>query len=69
MSSYQQHTQEQRYLIEERPAIVNAQRRFGDRGGDPVVGKGHRGALVTLVECNAVYGHPGRPPQDGRGRP
>ena len=41
--------------IDERPAIVDAKRRFGDWEGDTVIGKGHRGALVTLVERKAQY--------------
>ncbi len=41
--------------IEDRPAIVDAKRRFGDWEGDTVIGKGHRGALVTLVERKAQY--------------
>lgn len=41
--------------IDERPAIVAARRRFGDWEGDTVIGKGHRGALVTLVERKSRY--------------
>lgn len=41
--------------IDDRPAIVDAKRRFGDWEGDTVIGKGHRGALVTLVERKAQY--------------
>ena len=41
--------------MDERPAIVNAKRRFGDWEGDTVSGKGHRGALVTLVERKSPY--------------
>lgn len=41
--------------IDKRPAIVDAKRRFGDWEGDTVIGKGHRGALVTLVERKAQY--------------
>ncbi len=41
--------------IDERPAIVDAKRRIGDWEGDTVIGKGHRGALVTLVERKAQY--------------
>ena len=41
--------------IDERPAIVDAKRRFGDGEGDTVIGKGHRGALVTLVERKSLY--------------
>jgi IS30 family transposase len=41
--------------IDKRPAIVDARRRFGDWEGDTVIGKGHRGALVTLVERKSLY--------------
>jgi len=41
--------------IEDRPAIVDTKRRFGDWEGDTVIGKGHRGALVTLVERKSLY--------------
>ena len=41
--------------IDERPAIVDSKRRFGDWEGDTVIGKGHRGALVTLVERKSRY--------------
>jgi IS30 family transposase len=41
--------------IDERPAIVDAKRRFGDWEGDTVIGKGRRGALVTLVERKSLY--------------
>jgi IS30 family transposase len=41
--------------IDARPAIVDARRRIGDWEGDTVIGKGHRGALVTLVERKSLY--------------
>ena len=41
--------------IDARPAIVDARKRFGDWEGDTVIGKGHRGALVTLVERKSLY--------------
>jgi IS30 family transposase len=41
--------------IEARPAVVASRRRFGDWEGDTVIGKGHRGALVTLVERKSRY--------------
>lgn len=41
--------------IEARPAIVASRRRLGDWEGDTVIGKGHRGALVTLVERKSRY--------------
>ena len=41
--------------IDERPTIVDSKRRFGDWEGDTVIGKGHRGALVTLIERKSLY--------------
>ena len=41
--------------IDERPAIVDSKRRFGDWEGDTVIGKHHQGALVTLVERKSLY--------------
>lgn len=41
--------------IDKRPAVVNARQRIGDWEGDTVIGKGHRGALVTLVERQSKY--------------
>ena len=41
--------------IDDRPAVVDSKRRFGDWEGDTVIGKGHRGALVTLVERKSLY--------------
>lgn len=41
--------------IDERPAIVDSKQRFGDWEGDTVIGKRHRGALVTLVERKSLY--------------
>jgi len=39
-----------RISIDERPAIVDAKKRIGDWEIDTIIGKNHRGALVTLVE-------------------
>ena len=36
--------------IDERPAIVNEKSRLGDWEADTVIGKGHKGVLVTLTE-------------------
>jgi len=41
--------------IDDRPAIVDSKRRFGDWEDDTVIGKDHRGALVTLVERKSLY--------------
>jgi transposase, IS30 family len=44
-----------RVCIEQRPAVVDARSRLGDWEGDTVIGRGHRGALVTLVERLSRY--------------
>ena len=44
-----------RKLIDERPKIVNQQSRIGDWEGDTVIGKNHKGALVTLVERKTKF--------------
>lgn len=41
--------------IEQRPAIVDTRRRFGDWEADLVIGAGHRQALVTLNERKSRY--------------
>ncbi|EHL23921.1 integrase catalytic subunit [Acidovorax sp. NO-1] len=48
-------TLKDRLCIEQRPAIVDARSRMGDWEGDTVVGKGHQGVLVTLVERKSRY--------------
>ena len=41
--------------IEDRPAIVDSRRRIGDWEADTMVGKGHRGAVVSIVERKSRY--------------
>ncbi len=41
--------------IEQRPAIVNSRRRFGDWEGDLIIGAGQQQALVTLNERKSRY--------------
>ena len=36
--------------IEQRPCVVDSRERLGDWEGDTVIGRGHSGVLVTLVE-------------------
>jgi len=45
----------QRVTIEGRPDVVNRRARFGDWEGDTVVGRQHRGGLVTLVERQSGF--------------
>lgn len=44
-----------RVSIEERPQIVEQRERLGDWEVDTLVGKGHRGVLVSLVERKSRY--------------
>jgi IS30 family transposase len=44
-----------RISIEERPLLVEQRQRLGDWEIDTLVGKGHRGALVSLVERKSRY--------------
>ncbi len=37
-------------MIDDRPAAINNKERFGDFEGDTIIGKGHQGAAVTLVD-------------------
>lgn len=41
--------------ISERPAVVEDKQRLGDWEGDTIVGKGHSGALVSLVDRKSKY--------------
>ena len=41
--------------IEHRPAVVEGRQRLGDWEGDTVIGKGHQGVLVTLVERKSRF--------------
>ena len=41
--------------IDERPPAVDNKSRIGDWEGDTVIGKNHKGALVTLVERKSLY--------------
>jgi len=44
-----------RVSIDERPAVVNNKRRFGDWEGDTVIGKSHKGLIATLVERKSKF--------------
>jgi IS30 family transposase len=44
-----------RVSIEQRAAVVERKTRIGDWEGDTVIGKGHQGVLVTLVERKSRY--------------
>ncbi|CAH1386403.1 HTH_38 domain-containing protein [Candidatus Nitrotoga sp. M5] len=44
-----------RVSIDERPEIVDQKTRMGDWEGDTVIGKNHKGGLVTLAEKKSRY--------------
>jgi len=44
-----------RVSIDERPEIVDEKSRIGDWEGDTVIGKNHKGGLVTLAERKSRY--------------
>lgn len=44
-----------RVSIDERPKVVDEKTRIGDWEGDTIIGKGHKGALLTLVERKTLY--------------
>jgi len=44
-----------RVSIEARPAIVDGRNRIGDWEADTIIGKGHSGAIVSLVERASRY--------------
>jgi transposase, IS30 family len=41
--------------IDGRPEVVETRSRIGDWGGDTVIGKGRKGALLTLVERKSLF--------------
>lgn len=41
--------------IEMRPAIVDEKGRLGDWEGDTIIGKGHKGAVVSLIERKSQF--------------
>jgi IS30 family transposase len=44
-----------RVSIDQRPAIVEARERIGDFEIDTIIGKGRRGAIVTMVDRASLY--------------
>lgn len=44
-----------RVSIDERPAVVDRRSRVGDWEGDTIIGKGRKGALLTMVERKTLY--------------
>lgn len=41
--------------ISERPAVVDKKTRLGDWEGDTIIGKGHKGVIVTLAERSTQF--------------
>lgn len=44
-----------RVMIDYRPEVVNKQERYGDWEGDTIIGKNHKGAMITLTERKSLY--------------
>lgn len=44
-----------RISISERPKIIDTKQRFGDWEIDTIIGKGHKGAIVTIVERTTAF--------------
>ncbi|MBU1833815.1 MAG: IS30 family transposase, partial [Gammaproteobacteria bacterium] len=44
-----------RLSIDDRPAVVDRRNRIGDWEGDTIIGKGRKGALLTMVERKTLY--------------
>ncbi len=44
-----------RVSIDKRPKIVDARQRIGDWEADTIIGRNHKGAMVTLVERKSKY--------------
>lgn len=44
-----------RVSIEQRPVVVEERTRLGDWEGDTIIGHGHKGALLTLVDRKSGY--------------
>ena len=42
-------------MIDERPKVVEKRSRLGDWEGDTIVGKGHQGVLISMVERKSRY--------------
>ena len=42
-------------MIDDRPKVVEKRSRLGDWEGDTIVGKGHQGVLISLVERKSRY--------------
>ena len=44
-----------RKSIDDRPAVVDRKSRLGDWEGDTIIGKGRKGALLTMVDRKSLY--------------
>jgi IS30 family transposase len=44
-----------RIFIDQRPEVINNRQRYGDWEIDTIVGKNHKGAIVTLVERKSAF--------------
>ncbi|MBL0262187.1 MAG: IS30 family transposase [Saprospiraceae bacterium] len=44
-----------RVCIEDRPKIVESQKRYGDWEGDTIVGKNHKSQIASMVERKSLF--------------
>jgi IS30 family transposase len=44
-----------RIFIDERPSVVDLRQRIGDWESDTIIGKRHKGSLISLVERKSLY--------------
>jgi IS30 family transposase len=53
--NYHRHLIKDRVFIDSRPAVINNKQRYGDWEIDTIVGKGNKGAIVTVVERKSAF--------------
>jgi IS30 family transposase len=54
-SNYHRHLIKDRIFIDHRPEVINAKQRYGDWEIDTIIGKGNKGAIVTVVEIKSAF--------------
>jgi IS30 family transposase len=54
-SPQRQYTIKERTMIDERPSIVDEKQRIGDWEVDTIIGKGHKQAIVSIVERKSKF--------------
>jgi IS30 family transposase len=54
-SNYHRHLIKDRVFIDLRPEVINKKQRYGDWEIDTIIGKGNKGAIVTVVERKSAF--------------